>query len=279
MPNTARPGSSPTGCASPATRSPRGRRHGRGGHTAQRHRTDGAAAGRHGRPAGAGGHRTALRQHGGGPSPAGDGQVPVAHACGHDMHTACLLGAADLLAQGQNHWNGTLVALFQPAEETVDGAQGMVDDGLAQTAAAGGCRSRPTCCAVAAGYVGAQAGPAFAAADCIRVTVYGRGGHASRPETTVDPWCSPRRSCCACRPSSRGRSSRRARRAHGRQPARGHQGQHHRRPRGAGINIRTYSEGVRSAILAAIQRIVTAGMCAASGSPRDPEFEFYEHAR
>ena len=60
-----------------------------------------------------------------------DGQpVPVAHACGHDLHMACLPAAVRLMADHRDRWNGTLLALFQPAEETGDGAQGMVADGL-----------------------------------------------------------------------------------------------------------------------------------------------------
>jgi hippurate hydrolase len=59
--------------------------------------------------------------------------VPVGHMCGHDMHVAWLVGAATLLSQARDAWKGTLLAVFQPGEETAQGAQAMIDDGLLRT--------------------------------------------------------------------------------------------------------------------------------------------------
>jgi hippurate hydrolase len=114
-------------------------------------------------------------------------EVPVMHGCGHDMHVACLLGAAQTLAADRSSWRGTVLAVLQPAEEIGQGAQAMIDDGLYDRFGRPDVVLGQHVAPLPAGALAVRSGPAFAAADAVRVVLFGRGGHGSRPETTVDP--------------------------------------------------------------------------------------------
>src|SRR4051812_34228466 len=118
----------------------------------------------------------------------GDGlDVPVMHACGHDVHVACLAGAAQLLADGRQHWRGTLIALFQPAEEGGDGARSMVDAGLVDLIPTPQVALAQHVLSFRAGQVATRAGAALSAADSMRISLHGRGAHGSMPQAAVDP--------------------------------------------------------------------------------------------
>jgi amidohydrolase len=113
--------------------------------------------------------------------------VPVTHACGHDVHVSCLVGAADELAASRDTWSGTVLAVFQPAEEIAAGARAMIDDGLFDRFGRPDVVLGQHVAPLPAGMLALRPGPAFAGNDTVRITLHGSGGHGSRPETTVDP--------------------------------------------------------------------------------------------
>jgi hippurate hydrolase len=115
-------------------------------------------------------------------------EVPVAHACGHDLHMSALVATATIMAQRRDAWHGTLVLIGQPAEETISGAEKMVQDGLFTRF------PRPDVILalhvmndLPAGQVGVVEGGYSSNADSLRITIFGKGGHGSAPHTTVDP--------------------------------------------------------------------------------------------
>ena len=118
----------------------------------------------------------------------GDGRESyVTHSCGHDVHMASWLGAAKTLAELKSQWQGTLVFIGQPAEETVSGAKAMLDDGLLKRFPkpdyAFALHSWP----LAYGTIGFNDGPVSSNSDAIEIVFKGRGGHGSAPDKALDP--------------------------------------------------------------------------------------------
>ncbi|MBN8417913.1 MAG: amidohydrolase [Verrucomicrobia bacterium] len=114
--------------------------------------------------------------------------VSVMHACGHDMHMTCWIGAARALASSKDQWQGTLVFIAQPAEERGMGALAMLKDGLFQRF------PKPDVClalhcdsSLATGTFGFTSGPATANTDTVDIVVKGIGGHGAMPNLTKDP--------------------------------------------------------------------------------------------
>lgn len=115
------------------------------------------------------------------------GTVPVMHACGHDMHVTWLVGATTLLAQHRDAWKGTLMAVFQPAEETAEGAQAMIDDGMVQRFPKPDVILGQHVMPMPAGVIGSRSGVVTSAGDSLQIRLFGRGAHGSMPQASVDP--------------------------------------------------------------------------------------------
>ncbi len=203
--------------------------------------------------------------------------VPVMHACGHDLHMATLEGTAAIMAHSKENWHGTLMLIGQPAEETIGGAKAMIADGLFT-------RFPKPSVGVAlhvgnnlpAGQVGITAGVYSTNADSMRITIYGKGGHGSAPNTAIDPIVIAARTILdlqtivsrEVKPGEMAVVTVGYIRAGTKNNIIPDQAE-------MGLTIRTFKADVRKQVLAAITRI-TKAEAAAAGAPREPLIDLFE---
>jgi amidohydrolase len=207
-----------------------------------------------------------------------DGKVvPVAHACGHDMHVAWLAGATALLAKTRDKWRGTLMAVFQPGEEAARGAQAMIDDGLFARFPRPDIVLGQHVMAEPAGTLSTRAGVITSAADSLQIRMFGRGAHGSMPQASIDPVVMAAATVLRLQtivsrevaPTDAAVVTIGSLQAGEKENV---------IPDEAIIklNVRSYNEGVRRHVLAAIERIAKAE-AAASGAVKLPEITALDH--
>ncbi len=197
-------------------------------------------------------------------------EVGVMHACGHDIHMTTMLGTAKMLSELKAQWRGTLVLIGQPAEETIDGAKAMLNDGFYTKF------PRPDFAIAlhdsadfAAGTVGVISGFALASSTSVDIKIRGVGGHGSRPESAKDPIVLAAQVILALQTIV-------SRETSPLDPAVITVGSIHGGTRyniipdevNLQLTVRAYKEEVRQKLLAAIER-VTKGIATAAGIPND----------
>jgi len=197
--------------------------------------------------------------------------VPVAHSCGHDMHVACLIGASSLFAKSRGSWQGTLMAIFQPGEETAEGAQAMIDDGLFKRFPKPDVVLGQHVMSLPSGHLDWRKGVVTSAADSLQIRMFGRGAHGSMPEASIDPVVMAASTVMRLQtivsrevaPTDSAVVTIGALQAGTKENV---------IPDEAIIklNVRTFNADVRKCVLAAIERIVNAE-AAAAGAPKPPE--------
>lgn len=199
-------------------------------------------------------------------------EVGVSHVCGHDLHVTWLMGAARLLSEHRDAWSGTLLAVFQPGEEVGRGAQGMMDDGMAERFSKPEVILGQHVMVGEAGTVGYRSGTILSAGDSLKVKLFGRGAHGSMPHTAVDPVVMAAATVMRLQtvvarevaPLDSAVLTVGALQAGSKENI---------IPDDATLklNVRTYRDEVREQVLGAVKRICCAE-CAASNAPREPEF-------
>jgi hippurate hydrolase len=208
-----------------------------------------------------------------GVDPATGMESAIAHSCGHDMHVAWLMAASRILAENRDKWRGTVLALFQPAEETGQGAKAMVDDGLVRRFPKPDVVLGQHVMPLPSGQVAIHGGTIMARSDSLEVTLFGRGGHGSSPETTIDPVVMAASAVTQLQ-SVVSREIGMMERAVVSVGALQSGSSANIIPEQAvlRLNIRTFDEQVRERVLSSVRRIITK-QAELSRSPRPPEFK------